>query len=298
MIKQKTFMMQKNKLNIAFFGTPESAVIVLDELKKAQLTPSLVVTAPDKPKGRKLILTPPAVKVWAEENKVNFVQPEELDETLLELLREDNFDLFVVASYGKILKKELLDIPKHGTLNVHPSLLPKFRGPSPIVSAILEDEKKTGVTIMLLDEGMDSGPIVAQASIEPEPWPPKASELEELLFTEGAKLLMEIIPEWIADKIKPEAQDENEATFTKKIKKEDGLIELDGDAYQNLLKIKAFDQWPTVYFFTPRPDLDEKRSNLVRVKITDAEIDDNKLKINKVIPEGKKEMNYEDFLRG
>ncbi|MFQ5661630.1 MAG: methionyl-tRNA formyltransferase [Candidatus Paceibacteria bacterium] len=291
-------MTKSNKIKIAFFGTPESAVIALEELKKADLTASLVVTSPDKPKGRSLVLTAPPVKVWAEKNKVNFVQPEELDEAFIELLKEGDFDLFVVASFGKILPKELLDIPKHGTLNIHPSLLPKLRGPSPIISAILQDESRTGVTIMLLNESIDSGPIVAQASIEPEPWPPRAGELEELLFTEGAKLLAEVIPDWTAGKIKPEAQDESEATFTTKIKKEDALIELDGDAYQNLLKIRAYDQWPVAYFLASRSDLDGKRSDLMRIKITDAELEDDKLKIKKVIPEGKKEMDYEDFLRG
>lgn len=280
------------KIKIAFFGTPEISVIVLNELKEAGLTPALIVTMPDKPKGRKLIMTAPPTKVWAQEEKIDFVQPEKLDESLLELLRNGGFDLFVVASYGKILKQELLDIPKHGTLNVHPSLLPKLRGASPIISAILEDEKKTGVTIMLLDAGMDSGPILAQASIEAQPWPPKASELGELLVTEGGKMLAEIIPQWIAGEIKEEVQDSNKATFTKKITKEDGLIELDGNAYKNLLKIRAFDEWPGTYFFA------KKNDKQIRVKITDADLDGDKLKINKVIPESKKEMDYEDFLRG
>ncbi|HJL55741.1 MAG: methionyl-tRNA formyltransferase [Candidatus Pacebacteria bacterium] len=285
-------MTRKYKLKIAFFGTSQGAVIALEELKNVGLAPSLVITTPDKPKGRKLVLSPPLAKVWAEKNNVNFVQSEKLDETLLELLREGAFDLFVVASYGKLLSNEFLALPKHGTLNVHPSLLPKLRGPSPIVSAILEDEKKTGVTIILLDEGLDSGPVVAQASIEPEPWPPYAGELEELLLQEGTKLLIEILPEWVAGKIKPEAQDENKATFTKKIKKEDGLIELDGNPYQNLLKIRAFDKWPGAYFFA------DKQGKKIRVKITDADLENDTLKINKVIPEGKKEMDYEDFLRG
>lgn len=291
-------MMRKNKLKIAFFGTPESAVIVLEELKKAGLTPSLIITTPDKPKGRRLVLTPPPVGVWAKENKVNFVQSDVLDDTLLDLLHEGDFDLFIVASYGKILPKELLALPKHGALNIHPSLLPRLRGPSPIISAILQGESKTGVTIMLLDAGMDSGPIVAQASIEPTPWPPRANELEELLFTEGAKLLVEIIPRWTSGKIKPEAQSEDKATFTKKIKKEDGLIELDGNAYQNLLKIRAYEQWPTAYFIANRNSLPAQADKQIRVKITDAEIKNDVLKINKVVPEGKKEMDYEDFLRG
>ena len=284
--------MTQNKTKIAFFGTPEISVIVLNELKEAGLTPALVVTMPDKPKGRKLVLTPPPAKVWAQENKVDFVQPAKLDESFLDLLRDGGFDLFVVASYGKILKQELLDIPKHGTLNVHPSLLPKLRGASPIISAILEDERRIGVTIMLLDAGMDSGPILAQATIEPDPWPIKATELGELLVSEGGKMLAEVIPDWIAGKIKPEVQDHSKATFTKKITKEDGLIELDGDAHKNLLKIKAFVEWPGTYFFADRHD------KQIRVKIIDAEVIDGELVIQRVVPEGKKEMSYEDFLRG
>jgi methionyl-tRNA formyltransferase len=284
--------MIKNKTKIAFFGTPDISVIILKELKKAGLTPELVVTMPDKPVGRKLVLTSPPVKVWAKNNNVDFIQPNKLDGITLNLLRDKSFDLFVVASYGKILKKELLDIPKHGTLNVHPSLLPRLRGASPIISAILNDEKKTGVTIMLLDAGIDSGPILAQASIEAEPWPVNANELGKLLMREGGKMLTEVIPKWIAGEIKPEVQDQTKATFTKKITKEDGLIELDGDPYQNLLKIRAFVEWPGTYFFA------KKNDKQIRVKITDADLDDDKLKINKVIPEGKKEMNYKDFLRG
>lgn len=291
-----------NEVKIAFFGTSRFSVIVLEEMKRSGFTPALIITAPDKPKGRKLVLTPPPVKVWAEENKVNFIQPEKLDETINYKLQATSYDLFVVASYGKMLKKELLEIPKHKTINVHPSLLPKLRGASPIQSAILEDEKVTGVTIMLVDEGMDSGPILDQISIETDPWPLKASKLEELLAREGGKLLAEVIPEWINGKITPIAQDPSKATYTKKIKKEDGLIDLSGDSYQNLLKIRAFDEWPTTYFFTPPRKSEvgqvEKDHKKIRVKITDADFEDKVLKIKKVIPEGKKEMNYDDFLRG
>lgn len=285
-------MKNKTKPNIVFFGTSDISVTVLDELKKANLVPSLIITMPDKPKGRKLVLTPPPVKVWAEINKVDFIQPEKLSGDFLNILTKKNFDLFVVTSYGKILKQELLDIPKYGTLNVHPSLLPKLRGASPIISAILEDEKKTGVTIILLDAGMDSGPILAQKEIGLTNWPSKASELEKILGTEGGKLLCEIIPKWINREIKPKEQNHSEATFTKKISKEDGFIDLNDNAYKNLLKIHAFEKWPGTYFFANR------HNKQIRVKITDADIENGKLVIKKVIPEGKKEMLYKDFLLG
>lgn len=285
-------MKNKIKPNIVFFGTSDISVTVLEELKKANLTPSLIITMPDKPKGRKLVLTPPPVAVWAKLNKINFIQPEKLNEDFLNILKKENFDLFVVASYGKILKQELLDISKHGTLNVHPSLLPKLRGASPIISAILEDEKKTGITIMLLDAGMDSGPILAQKEIMPKNWPTKASELEEVLGREGGKLLCEVIPKWINGEIKLKEQNHSEATFTKKISKEDGFIDLNDNAYKNLLKIYAFEKWPGTYFFVNR------HNKQIRIKITDADIENNELVIKKVIPEGKGEMLYKDFQLG
>ncbi|PIT96671.1 methionyl-tRNA formyltransferase [Candidatus Campbellbacteria bacterium CG10_big_fil_rev_8_21_14_0_10_35_52] len=287
--------MTLNKPKIAFFGTPDIAVIVLEELKKADIIPNLIVTAPDKPKGRKLVMTPLPVKVWAFKNNIIVIQPKKLDDNVLNMLNKGNYDLFIVASYGKILKKELIEIPKYKTINMHPSLLPKLRGASPIISAILQNEKKTGITIMLIDEGMDSGPILKQKVIDfsdkDSQWPLKASVLGKILATEGGKMLTEIIPKWIAGEIKPETQDHKKATFTQKIKKEDGLINLEDEPYKNLLKIRAFEEWPTAYFFTI------KNNKKIRVKITDAIIENDKLKIKKVIPEGKKQMDYEDFLR-
>ena len=140
-------------INFAFFGTDEFAVAVLKYLSTYHLSPALIITTPDKPKGRKLAFTPSPVKVWAETNKIN-VGPAMSNIS-------SQFDLFIVASYGKIIKKEILDLPKFGTLNVHPSLLPKYRGPSPIQTAILNGDGKTGVTIMLLDNQVDHGPILA-----------------------------------------------------------------------------------------------------------------------------------------
>lgn len=293
----------KKPIKIVYFGTPDFAVSILKELKEAGIVPTLIVTAPDKPSGRKLVLTPPAVKLWADENDIDTLQPEKLsDKIFIDELKNTDWDLFIVASYGKIIPKEILDLPKRGTLNVHPSLLPKLRGASPIQGAILQDERETGVTIMLLDEEVDHGPIVAQASVALEEWPPKASMLKELLAHEGGKLLAETIPQWINGTVEAEKQDHDKATFTKIMKKEDGLLNLDDDPYENFKKIQAYDEWPGTYFYVKRKDKD------VRVKITDAELrsdlgeersdgkrSDLKLVITKVVPEGKKEMLYKDF---
>jgi len=278
--------------NIAFFGSPQIAVYVLDTLKENGIIPRLIISQPDKPAGRKLMLTPPEAKIWAEENNISTFQPETLrDEKIIQTIVEDGpWNLFIVAAYGKIIPQEILDIPKYGTLNVHPSLLPKLRGASPLQSAILE-EKETGVSIMLLDEKMDHGPILAQEKTPIENWPPKASELEKITGEQGGKMLAEIIPKWIAGEIKPQEQNHEVATFTKKIIKEDGLIDLNDDPEKNFRKIQAFDIWPRTFFFT------EQDGKKVRVIITEAELINKKLVIKKVIPEGKKEMDYEVFLK-
>lgn len=286
--------MKEHSPAIVFFGTHIS-LPVLEQMKRAGLLPHLIVTQPDRPKGRRLIMTPPEVKVWAEENNIPVIQPETLKTTPKELLTQPNgkpWDLFVVVGYGKLIPEAILDLPVHKTLNVHPSLLPELRGASPIRSAILLDIKETGVTIILLDKEMDHGPIIAQARVLIEDWPPKATVLEDLLAKVGAELLVETIIPWINGDITPEEQDHDRATFSKKIQKEDGLIDLSNDAYQNYLTIQAFDGWPGTYFFVTKQD------KKIRVKIQRASYKDGVLTIERVTPEGKKEMDYKDFKRG
>lgn len=274
--------------SIAFFGTPQLSVYVLEELQNAGIVPSLVVPAPDTPQGRNLKLTPTPVKVWAEKNDVPVLEATSLkDRAKIPELANSEWDLYIVAAYNFILPKWLLELPKHGTLNVHPSLLPKLRGPSPVRSAILLDQKDAvGVTIIELDEQIDHGPILAQATVALETWPIQGRVLDELLFREGGRLLAEALPLYLEGKITSEAQDDTQATFSKKFKKEDGLLDLKDDDYTNYLKFCAYDGWPGTYFFVGGK----------RVKITDAEYTGNTFTIKKVIPEGKKEMAYDAFM--
>lgn len=283
--------MERESITFAYFGSEGISIIVLEELLAAELLPTLIVAPPDRPKGRKMIVTAPEIKEWAIEHSIPYIQPKDLKDNLPLELTDFDWDVFIVVSYGKILSKELLALPLHGTLNVHPSLLPKFRGPSPIQSAIVTDAKETGVTLMLLDEKMDHGPILAQAKVTVEDWPPKVSMLAALLGQVGGELLVETLPEWLNGNIKPEEQDHERATFIKKIKKEDGLINLGEDAYKNLLKIRAYEKWPGTYFFVKRGGKN------IRVKIIDAKVENNKLLITRIIPEGKPEMDYEDYIR-
>ena len=154
--------MSYDSIKFAFFGSSEFSVYVLEELKIHGLLPTLIITTPDKPKGRKLILTPNEVKVWAQNNNVEVIDPKSLKNNpdLILNLKSRILDLFLVASYGKIIPKDVFHIPERKTLNIHPSLLPKYRGASPIQSQILNDDGEVGVSLMIIDEEMDHGSII------------------------------------------------------------------------------------------------------------------------------------------
>jgi len=286
-----------NKPTIVFFGTDDFSIVVLNELEKNGFVPEVIVTVPDKPKGRKLILTPPETKLWAQERGIKVFQPEKLNEDFVGELSgaqsapDNSFDLFIAVSYGLIIPQRVLDMPKHGTLNVHPSLLPLYRGASPIESAMLDDQKETGVTIMKMDSKMDHGPILSQEVVFYDTWPTKEIVRKDLA-QKGGEALSQIIEPWIKGEILEQEQDHTNATYTKKIKKEDGEIFLEDEPYKNFLKIQALNPWPGTFFFIEHAD------RKIRVKITSAKFEDGKLIIDKVIPEGKKEMSYDDFKRG
>ena len=288
-------MTNAEKIPFVFFGTGEIARATLEELLAAGLSPVLVVTAPDRKQGRGLELTPSPVGALAEENNIETCKPEKIDDAFLTELRalssEFSSDVFVVADYGAILPQKLLDIPTKGTLNMHPSLLPRLRGPSPIRSSILQDEKKVGVTIMLVDAKLDHGPIVAQREISLGEWPPHGLELDMILSHAGGQLLAQILPYWVAGEIEAREQNHDLATFSEKFSKEDGLVDLKADGYTNLLRIRAFEGWPGTFAYF------ERGGKKMRVQILDAELSNGKLKVTKVKPEGKKDMSYEEFLR-
>lgn len=274
-----------------FFGSSRFSIIVLEELRQLGLTPSAIVTTPDKPRGRKLVVTPNVVKTWAIDHGIRVLDPAKLDADVMSILGELSADIFIVASYGKIMPRSLIELPTHKTLNIHPSLLPRYRGASPLQTAMLEDTKNTGITIMRIDEEMDHGPIIAQRQITMSEWP-IYEVFEEMMAREGAKLLAEVIPGWIAGTINEIGQDHRSATYTRKIDKSDGLIDLSADPYDNFRKIQAYHEWPQAYFVLPRDGHD------LRVKITAATFSDGTLTIESVIPEGRKEMTYHDFLSG
>ena len=254
------------KPKIVFMGTPNFAATILETIVRCSLfTVCCVVTAPDKPVGRKKILTSPPAKVLAQKYNIPVAQPERIKNYELGI-RNLNPDLIIVAAYGQIIPKNILDIPKFGCLNVHPSLLPRWRGPSPIQYTILNGDKKTGVTIILMDEKADHGPIVVQRQLE-FPMREEISafffrlvslsrnsasnfqfpKLNQALASLGAKLLIETLSKWIAGEIKPKPQDDSKATYTKILKKEDGKIDWKKSAQELERQIRAFDPWPSSY---------------------------------------------------
>jgi len=330
-LQMKRYQTQNTRYKILFMGTPEFAAPALERLIKAGYKILAVITAPDKPIGRKQKITPPPIKKMALRYKIPVLQPEKilnlkpklsnLFESSAEhkkfVLRSQisnlNPDLIVVAAYGKIIPKEILEIPKYGSLNIHPSFLPKYRGPSPIQFAILNGEKITGATIMLMDEKMDHGPILAQEKIALRP-DETSQTLHQKLSQLGADLLIKTIPQYLERKIRPKPQDEKKATYTKILTRDDGRIDWQKSAKELERQVRAFFPWPGAWT--------ELRINLpVMQALRAGNQESRRLKIlkakavNKKIPnalptgqgyllpeiiqlEGKKQMSWEEFLRG
>lgn len=231
------------KISIIFFGTPDFAMPALDVLAKAGYGIT-VVTQPDRPTGRKQVLTPPPVKTRALELELPVLQPATLKEDgFFEEFKKINPDVCVVVAYGNIIPDRYLALPRLGFLNIHPSLLPKYRGPSPIQSALLDGEKETGISIILLDSEVDHGPILSQSTYQvPEKsyYPAIAEDLSQL----GAGLLADTLSAYASGSLKPREQDHAQATFTKKLESPDGRINWSEPADRIFNRIRALNPEP------------------------------------------------------
>ncbi len=240
-------------LRFIFIGTPDFGAIVLDGLIKSGFKPSLAVTALDKPVGKKQILTPPEVKVIAKKHEIQVLQTKRLKDEKARI-KSIKPDLIILAAFGQILPKEILEIPKHGVLNVHPSLLPRWQGASPIQHTILAGDEETGVTIILMDEKIDHGPIVAAKKYAGDISTIYYKDLEKELAEIGVELLTETLPKWVAGEIKPKPQKEYLSTYTNVLRKEDGRINWKNWAREIERQIRAFSPWPGVYCILPEND--------------------------------------------
>lgn len=249
--------------NVVFFGSPEFALPALSQLiSKREFLTVAVVTQPDKPKDRGKKKSPTPVKNLALSYKLPVLEPKNLDHKFKTDFASYKPDLAVVAAYGKIIPRAILTIPPNGFINIHPSLLPKYRGASPIPQAILNGEQQTGVTIMLMDQGVDSGDILAQTAIDILPQD-DAGTLRDKLARLGADLLIKTLPIYLTGKITPCPQDNQQASMTKQIHKNDCKIDWQKTADQINRQIRAM---------TPQPSAWTKFDNQL-IKITDARVE-------------------------
>ncbi len=287
--------MKNKKIKFIFWGTPDVASKTLEILKNNGYLPSLIVTSPDKPAGRGLHMTPSPVSIWANKNKIPCLKPDKIDDDFIEKLKikidEKSIILSIVVAYGKILPENLINLPKLGTINIHYSLLPKYRGASPLESALLNGDNSTGITIQQMVYKLDSGPIIKQKEIAIKNETTK-NDLRENLIKLGAETLSKIIPEIIKDNIETKNQNESEASSCTKIKKSDGELNLKDNDKDNFNKYRAFAGWPGTFFY-----INNKLGKKVRIKITKAIYKNNSFIVERVIPEGKNEINYTDFIK-
>ena len=298
-------------MKIVFMGTPDYAAVTLKKLIASDHEIAAVFAQPDKPVGRKQILTPPPVKVVAEENNIPVYQPKTLrDGEALEILKGINPDIIMVVAYGKILPEKILNLPKYGCVNGHASLLPKYRGASPIQWCIVCGEEKTGVTVMQMDIGMDTGDILTQCEVEIGE-KETAEELFERLSVITAELLVNTLADLEKGNITPQKQDEEKASYAPIIKKEMAELDFSKSAKELYNAVRGYYSWPCAYFF-----LGGKRIKVIKSEIGNEtskpagtvvgnsdclEIacgDGKSLKLLTVQPEGKGKMTAKEMLNG
>lgn len=302
------------KQKIIFMGTPKIAEEVLSKLINSEYRPELVITQKDKPVGRKQDVLASPAKLLAEKNNIETFTPDSLkDESVVKKIKDFNPDVIIVVAYGKIIPQSIIDIPKFGVLNIHASLLPKYRGASPIQHAILSGDKITGVTLMQIDEKMDHGPMLAKKEVEISDID-TTETLSEKLSEAGSYLLLEVLPDLFLGKIKPEEQEHEKATLAKILKKEDGEVKEEQTAKEIERMSRAFYPWPGIYLNLKLKDK-ELKLKLTKIALAECEDKKDKLYLNKdkklilntkdgclelieVQPESKNKMSGEAFYQG
>lgn len=296
-------------MRIVYMGTPDFAVPALEKLAQSpDYTVAAVFTQPDKPKGRKMVMTPPDVKVCAEKLGIPVFQPSSMrSEEAYNSLKELNPDVIVVAAYGQILPKAVLDLPKFGCVNIHGSLLPKYRGAAPIQQSVLDGEKVTGVTTMLMDVGLDTGDILLKAETEIGE-NETAGELFDRLAVLGGELIVETLDKLEKGEIIPQKQDDSLATHTSKITKELCPIDFNKTAYEVHNKVRGLNPWPvavteiagkTVKVYSSRvSDMSGAAGTILSLKPFIVACGDKSVELIEIQPQGKKRMTVQAFLAG
>lgn len=298
-------------MNIVFMGTPDFAVPILDRIIEAGYNVPLVVTQPDRPKGRKRELTSPPVKIAAAKHQIPVYQPEKIKHDY-EKIAAVNPDLIVTAAFGQILPKALLEIPRLGAVNVHASLLPKYRGGAPIHQSIIDGEKETGVTIIYMVEKLDAGDMLMKRAV-PILDDDNTGTMHDKLSVLGAEMMEKLLPKIERGEVSPEKQDENKVTFAPNITKEMEIINWENSAVQLHDQVRGMVPWPVAY-----TELSDKRVKLWETMIIDETTDEEPgtilraagkdlwiacangtvLALKTVQPAGKKPMDIPTYLNG
>jgi methionyl-tRNA formyltransferase len=304
------FDIKLQETKVVFMGSPDFAIPILRALAE-NFTVIGVVTQPDRPAGRGRKLAAPPVKVLAQDLDIPIIQPQRLhkDPKAMNQLRTWNPDVIVVAAFGQILKPEVLDLPPYGCINVHGSLLPRWRGAAPLNAAILHGDTETGITIMKMDAGLDTGPMISQRTI-----PIKESDTAGSLFDKmanlGADLLIETLPLYLLGDLVPKPQDDTQATYAPMLKKSDGELDFGQPAVDLARKVRAFNPWPGTYFQWSGAPLKvhaahpvAKSSPGVGVHVIHDQLPaigtaEGLLVLDQLQPAGKKSMRGDVFLRG
>lgn len=269
----------------AYFGTPYVARDTLAQLVAVGYVPAVVITSPDARRGRGLMETPPATKVWAQEHNLPVLTPEKLDAVFLEELRTYGCEYGIAVAYGKIIPQAVLDAFPRGILNVHYSLLPAYRGASPVEMALWNGDTVTGVTVQQMAYELDSGDILSQEELAIEP-DDTTLTLRPRLIDLGADLLIRTLPAFLAGAVAAIAQDGARATRAPKIRKEQGHLDLAANAEKNWNTYRALRESPGTYFFA------EKDGKRIRVKVADAHYEGGEFRITRIVPEGKTEQDF------
>ncbi|MBN1474295.1 MAG: methionyl-tRNA formyltransferase [Syntrophaceae bacterium] len=299
-------------LRVMFMGTPSFALPALQVLHTEKYQIVGVITQPDRPQGRGQVTNPPAVKILAQKFGLPVYQPNSIKEQVFfELAKELNPEIIIVAAFGQILPKLILDIPRLGCLNIHPSLLPKYRGAAPINWTLIKGETKTGVTIMMMDEGMDSGAILEQEETFVDP-SENYGHLHDRLARHGATLLMKVIEQILSGTPQPRPQDSSLATFAPRITKEMGEINWHNSVIEICNLIRGLSPSPTAYSFIegkllkiyaaePKPEITDKLPGSFGDSLADGiaiTAADGYVILKEVQLAGKKRMSANEFLRG
>ena len=297
---------------LIFLGTPTFAVPSLERLIVAGFVPALVITQPDKPVGRDQVVQSSPIKIVAEKNSIPVAQPKNKQE-LAEIITQAQPDVCVLVAYGMIIPAAVLSLPKFGFINIHPSLLPRHRGSSPIQAAVLAGDSETGVTIMQLDERVDTGPVLIQEKIIVS-LDDTAHVLHDALATLGADLLVRVLPEYLNGTVQLQSQDDSQATMTGMVRRESGRIDWSKSAIMIERQFRAYSPWPGIF-----THIDSQRLKIAKLSVFEGSLEVSRqpgqvalgpqqellvvcaqgaVELLEVQLEGKKVVSAQEFIRG